>query len=163
MSQGEDVEALISASVERSGDEFSVLDLVAMVADRRGRPIRLVPWAMPDVSQFGVWLAGPKSDYIFFESDTARVHQHHIILHELAHILLGHRTVFVDESVAISDGLLMRTAARDTEEERAAESLAADMQAAIIEAVGLQALTSRISSSPVWSDLVYGLGYDRGR
>lgn len=157
----EGVDQLISAATTKSGDGISILNLMEIVADRRGRPIRLVSRAMPDASQSGVWLAGPKSDYIFFESDTAKVHQHHTILHELAHILHGHQTVFVDEDVRITDGLLMRTAARDSDEERAAEDLASTLQASIIEAVGLQALTSRISSSPVWSELVYGLGYDR--
>jgi hypothetical protein len=50
----------------------------------------------------GVWVAGTTTDYIFFEQATSRLHQEHIILHEIGHILCGHRpTPLLDEEYSL--------------------------------------------------------------
>src|SRR5207302_1621366 len=41
---------------------------------------------------FGLWIATPTSDVIFFERDTSPLHQIHIILHEASHILCDHHS-----------------------------------------------------------------------
>jgi len=59
----------------------------------RGRPIRLSP--MPDGgdSPCGVWLSTTDADWVFHQVTTSRLHQEHIILHELAHMIFDHKTV----------------------------------------------------------------------
>jgi hypothetical protein len=57
---------------------------------RRGRPIRLCPVAS-QAGPCGLWAAGSRVDYIFYERATSRLHQEHIILHEVSHMLCGHR------------------------------------------------------------------------
>ena len=66
-------------------------DLCDRLGERRGRPIRLVAFPLPVPGPFGVWLATDKADYIVYQSQTTRVHQDHIVLHEIGHILAGHR------------------------------------------------------------------------
>ncbi|MEV4442516.1 toxin [Streptomyces sp. NPDC049577] len=59
-------------------------------ADRR-RPIQLVELAMGAESPCGMWLATDEADIIVVEANTSRLHRDHIIAHELAHMLCGHR------------------------------------------------------------------------
>lgn len=69
--------------------------LCERLGERRGRPIRLVPFPLPVPGPFGVWLATSANDYIVYQAETTRVHQDHIILHEVGHILAEHES---DES-----------------------------------------------------------------
>src|SRR3990172_6633854 len=78
--------------------DFGFLHFVKAVEEFRGRAIRLWPIPIPAPLQFGLWLAGQATDYIFFESNTAGVHQNHIIAHEIGHILLGHQTLKVADA-----------------------------------------------------------------
>ena len=63
--------------------------LVATVAERRRHPIVLCP-VRGRAAPCGMWVAADSRDYIFYEADTSPLHRAHIILHELAHALLGH-------------------------------------------------------------------------
>lgn len=62
------------------------------LAARRGRPLRLVPLeGVPDAATpCGVWVATRNADLIFYEPATSSVHKLQIVLHEVAHVLLGH-------------------------------------------------------------------------
>jgi hypothetical protein len=71
---------------------LDVRALCAQIARSRGRPIQLRPIAMPADSPCGVWLASAAGDYIFYEQHTSGLHQEHIILHELGHLLCDHHT-----------------------------------------------------------------------
>lgn len=73
----------------------SPLDVRALCADvaaGRGRPILLIPM---DGGQgpSGLWMATPTTDYLAFTTATSALHQDHIILHELGHLLCGHASV----------------------------------------------------------------------
>src|SRR5215210_8113214 len=61
-----------------------------LLAARRGRPIVLCPVARRGAPS-GAWLGGPSTDFIFYARNTSRLHQEHIILHEVSHMLCGHR------------------------------------------------------------------------
>jgi len=121
-------------------------------------------------------LAGRATDYIFFESNTAGVHQNHIIAHEIGHILLGHQTLEVAdvtlsdvEALLVSlnstvepgqpaslmrDLLRMRSPAR----EEVAEELATAIQRELIRRAGLQAVTAEPTRAPLWREYALGLG-----
>lgn len=75
---------------------FDVQIFTATVADRRGRPIVLQPMALRG-EPFGAWIEEPSVDVVFYEQRTTPLHQQHIILHELGHILCGHRGIDADE------------------------------------------------------------------
>ncbi|WP_455354827.1 hypothetical protein [Streptomyces sp. SYSU K217416] len=71
---------------------FDLDVLCARIAAQRGRPLRLVPLeGAPDGSMpCGVWVATSSADLIFYEPATSALHKLQIVLHELAHLLLGH-------------------------------------------------------------------------
>lgn len=50
----------------------------------------LTPLPMAALGPCGLWLAGEHADVICFEQNTSALHQEHIILHELGHILHEH-------------------------------------------------------------------------
>ena len=103
------------------------------LARRRHRPLRLRPVVAP-VAPYGVWVATPTSDYIFFEEDTSPLHRLHIILHELSHVICEHYPVpFQDVSISVdlfpdlrpdTIRLLLQRTVYSTNEEREAELLA---------------------------------------
>jgi len=69
---------------------FDVYELCRSLGDKRGRPIVLLPWALPPDSPCGLWVAATKRDYVFYQQDTSGPHRLQIILHELGHVVCGH-------------------------------------------------------------------------
>jgi hypothetical protein len=74
---------------------FDAHKLCARVATRHGRPIRLRAVAMSVNSPCGIWLSTGGSDYIFYEEHTSRLHQEHIVTHEIGHMLCNHHTTAI--------------------------------------------------------------------
>lgn len=72
-------------------DPFDVGDFVRGLADRRGRPIELVPVSGRPNLPCGLLLTTAGADYILYAADTTALHQQHILLHEAAHLLCGHQ------------------------------------------------------------------------
>lgn len=70
---------------------FAVEEFVAIVARRRGRPIRIgsFPGAGPGVP-CGLWVWTHAADYVYYAEETSAYHQRQIVVHEVAHMLLGH-------------------------------------------------------------------------
>jgi len=148
---------------------FNVADFVAWVAGRRGRPIQLVPWLLPP-ELFGAWIEGDKADYIFYEAEPLHVHTVHILLHELCHILLGHKTAKVgrDLSKFLQAGVgadqpalsaLFRKTSLTDEQETEAETLSSLIQLRIYQQAGLEAL-SHTGQGLAMRQFMQGLGMD---
>ncbi|GAA2058260.1 ImmA/IrrE family metallo-endopeptidase [Streptomyces cheonanensis] len=121
---------------------FTIEALAEAVARRRGRPLRLIPLAGTDSGGSGicgVWIAFAEADHVYYSVVTSPVHQAHIVLHELAHILLEHRQdgapdhaslrrLFPDLDPAMAARLLARDRTRaTTDQEQEAELLASLM------------------------------------
>ncbi|MDH6134293.1 hypothetical protein P3T37_003695 [Kitasatospora sp. MAA4] len=81
---------------------FSVETVCTRLSALRGRPLHLLP--LPEgaaaAGACGLWLATDAQDYIFFEQQTSRPHQEHIVLHEIGHMLFDH------PGLELLDGLL---------------------------------------------------------
>jgi len=75
---------------------FSLPDFCQAIATQRGRPI-LLRAVRTSVGLCGLWLPLPECDVIFFEEQTSPLHQVHIVLHELSHLLLDHQPKSVDD------------------------------------------------------------------
>lgn len=72
-------------------DPFDLTAFCVALAEQRGRPIRLLPFERYDAdAPSGLWVQAEDADYIYFENDTTRLHQQHIVLHEIGHMLAGH-------------------------------------------------------------------------
>jgi hypothetical protein len=115
---------------------FTLDGFARWLARRRGREIVFVPWAMPP-NLSGAWVAGDGRDDIFFDQDTQPIHQTHIKLHEMAHILCDHPTVQVEpeQALLVADPAISRVLLRSTHsdrEEQEAETLATLIQEQIL-------------------------------
>ncbi|WP_237404488.1 ParH-like protein [Actinacidiphila reveromycinica] len=72
---------------------FDEVALVARLAERRGRPIELIPVdALPNLP-CGLLMVTDHADCIVYATDTSALHQRHILLHEAAHLVCGHDRV----------------------------------------------------------------------
>jgi len=114
---------------------FDVDELCARIAEDRRRPIDLVPVVMPPRSPSGVWLSTKDRDVIAFERRTTPLHQEHIILHELGHMLnedpcsspgdaADVERLLPDLDPKLIERMLTRTAAYSAVDELVAETFA---------------------------------------
>jgi hypothetical protein len=71
----------------------SMTALCDHISGSRGRPVCLVSVDLGGARPSGLWLAAPEADLIAYDATTSRLHQRHIIAHELAHIICDHRAV----------------------------------------------------------------------
>ncbi|BFV60005.1 hypothetical protein KCMC57_up51090 [Kitasatospora sp. CMC57] len=69
---------------------FDPAELVAALAERRGRPIELIQLPVRAHTPCGLLVTTDRADYIGYPSATTALHQQHILLHELGHLLSGH-------------------------------------------------------------------------
>ncbi|MDF3291292.1 hypothetical protein [Streptomyces silvisoli] len=71
---------------------FSLEDFCASIAEQRGRPLHLLPLDGPMDPNLpcGIWLGLDSADIVFYEASAADILKVHIVLHEIAHMLLGH-------------------------------------------------------------------------
>ncbi|MBL1098725.1 hypothetical protein JK363_19060 [Streptomyces sp. 205] len=74
--------------------------LCAIVAERVGRPVHLVPMSLGGVVS-GMTASTDEGFWIFYELRTSPWHQIHIVLHEIGHLLLGH-----DQDPAVTEDAL---------------------------------------------------------
>ena len=74
---------------------FDVGAFCAALAERRSRPIELLPLSLRGLTDrevvYGVVLDKQSCDVIAYERDTSQLHQQQIILHEASHLILAHR------------------------------------------------------------------------
>ncbi|MFE5581552.1 hypothetical protein [Kitasatospora sp. NPDC056531] len=143
-------------------------DLCRLLGERRERPIRLVPHPLPVPGPFGMWLATASADYILYQQKTSKIHQDHIILHEVGHILADHQSDDTDEEFwresmpDLSPDAVRRALRRthyDHEHEREAELVAT----IILEwASVLDRVTPRRVSDPSLHRIQTALGDRRG-
>lgn len=97
-------------------------ELVARVSEYRQRPLRVreePALASPHYVLSGMWLNTETEDVILHAPSDSALHRLQFILHELAHVLLGHDGVKPD-----GDSSLRRLPAPSDNDERAAEELA---------------------------------------
>jgi len=77
---------------------LSVEVLCRHLAALRKRPLRLhpLPPEAATTGTCGLWLATDAEDHIFYEQRTALLHQEHIVLHEIGHLLFDHKMLALD-------------------------------------------------------------------
>jgi hypothetical protein len=148
---------------------FTIDQFVKWVGDTKGRQIHRIPWDMP-AAMFGAWLSDEDEprEYIFYRREVPPVHQIHIQLHELAHLLLGHPTLRINrERIAASlrgqrtlpfaEYALHRSTTR-SDVEAEAETLASLIQEQVIRHSRLEQLTRDVSSDEKLARFVSDMG-----
>ena len=113
---------------------FGLDDLIAGVESSRATNIAIVefPRIFPEDGLFGIWLNTAFGDYILHAPTASELHRCQIVLHELAHMILGHDLAAGQTSAAalfpdLPEETVFRTLARgnaDNDMEREAEALA---------------------------------------
>ncbi len=104
---------------------FDLDAFIADIAAFRGRPIER--HALPLGGGLpGMWVEMPAHDLVYYEERTSPFHQEHIILHELSHILWGHRGVRPAEigDLTLTELRALRRGHYTRAEEREAETFA---------------------------------------
>lgn len=71
-------------------EPFDLAEMCAGLGAQRGRPIILMSHDMVVGGLCGTWMGTATADYVFFEQNTSRLHQQHIVCHEIGHILRRH-------------------------------------------------------------------------
>jgi hypothetical protein len=112
---------------------FDLGEFVVGLERQRDRPIRLRPFKSGPGCPCGLWIGTADADYVYHEAGTTPFHATHIAVHELAHMLLGHRhreawewligVLAPDVDQALIQ-LILGRGAYSTAEEREAETLA---------------------------------------
>ena len=108
---------------------FDVDAFCRQVGQARGREIRRVGRPLAD-GLYGLWCSAPTLDFVVYESRTSPLHQVHIVLHELSHLLCGHhpapvmddelsRLLLPDLDPRLVRQVLGRTRYSDVEEQEA--------------------------------------------
>ncbi|MET8977042.1 ParH-like protein [Streptomyces sp. NPDC004539] len=69
---------------------FDTAEFIARLAEDRDRPIELVPVSARPHLPCGLLVTTDRADRILYPADTTPLHQQHIQLHEVAHLLCGH-------------------------------------------------------------------------
>ena len=83
----QDIVSTVGVPVPFNLDEFCI-----RVAAFRGRELRLHPMNVGQIPGLcGLYIELDHTDHVCFPADTSPIHQQHIIVHELTHLLCGHR------------------------------------------------------------------------
>jgi predicted SprT family Zn-dependent metalloprotease len=76
--------------------QFEIENFVHHLEAQRTRSILCVPYNFrSDIT--GIWIPAETADYIFYTCYTHPIHQIHIMLHEIAHMLLKHEHMRISE------------------------------------------------------------------
>ncbi|WP_394216280.1 hypothetical protein [Brachybacterium vulturis] len=115
-------------------ESFTLDDIVSAIEQRRDTTIKIIefPEIKPEDGLFGIWLNTKFGDYVLHAPAPSELHRQQIILHELAHMILGHDLAVGHSSASklfpdLPENAVIRTLARghdDSQLERDAESLA---------------------------------------
>lgn len=85
----------------------NIRDLLPEIERRTQRTIHLSPAEVDWEAPCGMWIATERAHYVFYDPRTSRAHQDHIIAHEFAHILKGHKGEMKVSASAVSGVLTL--------------------------------------------------------
>lgn len=148
---------------------FSIRGLISHISELKGREIITIPWAMP-ATVFGAWMSDDEEpkEYIFYRDNAPTIHQVHIQLHELSHLLLGHPTlrinrkmiaeVFEEKGFLPFTDLLRLRSPNQAECETQAEMLATLIQERVIQNSNMNQLLNDLSSEEKLANFLKTMG-----
>ncbi|WP_063774890.1 hypothetical protein [Kitasatospora azatica] len=74
-------------------EPFGLSALAETLAERTGRPVEFLPLPAGSFGSCGVLVSTERAEYIGYPTGTTVLHQQHIVLHEVGHLLCGHQNV----------------------------------------------------------------------
>ena len=82
---------------------FTLERFVQTLAEQRSKPIHLVAAQLGASAPCSLLVVTAEVDYICYASNTSWLHQLHLVLHEVAHLLLGHGQPWIEEASVADD------------------------------------------------------------
>src|SRR3954469_13332158 len=79
-------------------DPFDIQIFIDQISADRGRPMYLMPFELPPGAPCGLCVSTDAADYVVVTSAATGAQRDHIVLHEVAHLLLEHRLHVIDEA-----------------------------------------------------------------
>lgn len=175
MSIGIETRMTVQAVVEGLAydfDHFEIEDFQRHVAKKRGRPLS-VRYVQLTPELFGFWYPTADTDYIVVNANLHPAHRIHTLLHEFAHMLLGHHgidlTILLGEDIVRqledvpSEGHLRAASTIDQEtnpEEQEAEEFVLMVRRKLVTAHRLQELYGESTSIETLRPYVRGLDFN---
>lgn len=150
--------------------QFELAHFVSHIVRLRQKPIQIIQLPLT-AALFGVWVSAARQDYIFCNMRLQPIHQTHVILHEIAHMLLNHRRERIDhvlppdllrELGQDSAGRLRVAPDRDQHvdaEEQESERFVYLIQRQVVRARRLAELTGESSSIPALKPITDAMGF----
>lgn len=165
----------VEAAIDVLGYDFKAFDIddfLRHVALQRNRPLHVhtVPLSS---DLFGFWYPTRETDFIAVNANLHHVHQLHTLLHELAHMLLGHRgmdlRLLLAEELILQLNILqaeghLRSASTinraDNVQEREAEQFVMAIRQKLVAVRRLQELYGESTSNATLRPYVRGLDFN---
>ncbi|WP_433508940.1 hypothetical protein ACQP2T_33820 [Nonomuraea sp. CA-143628] len=72
-------------------DPFDLELFIKRLEKRRGRPIQMIPISARRGAPCGLYIKAVGTDYLCYVRSSSPLHECHILLHELGHLVLGHQ------------------------------------------------------------------------
>lgn len=169
------VQLSVDAAIDALAYDFTAFDIedfLRHIAQRRNRPLRVhtVP-LVPEL--FGFWYPTRETDFIAVNANLNYVHQLHTLLHEVAHMLLGHRgtdlrTLLPDDllrqlNIVHAEGHLRAASTIDqtnNSQELEAEQFVMGIRRKLVAARRLQELYGEPTSNAELRPYVHGLDFN---
>ncbi|MBI1295591.1 hypothetical protein GC175_11620 [bacterium] len=146
---------------------FSLAAFVDWLERKHGKPILFCEEQLPPTF-FGAWIEADDASVIFFDKSAISLHRLHIQLHELAHILCGHKTICITDEhkrayalgLLKAEDLLFRSS-QTSVKEKEAELLAVLIQKEIYKHKRHHELDNAITAYADMHELYQALGLIR--
>jgi hypothetical protein len=166
--------AYIQAVIDALHYDFSAFDIAGFLlhienAWTRHLSVRYVPLS-PEL--FGLWYPTEATDYIFINASLHPTHRIHSLLHEIAHMLLGHRGVNLQDvlgeelcqelGIRSGPGHLRSTwkQATNSTEEQEAEAFVMLVQLRVVHARRLHELYGETTSISTLQPYINGMDFN---
>ncbi|GAB2691048.1 hypothetical protein GCM10010442_05560 [Kitasatospora kifunensis] len=135
---------------------FDAVRFITGLAERRGRPIELIPVSGRVNLPCGLLVTTDEADCILYSADTTPLHQQHILLHEAAHLICRHhesapatQTLLPHLTGALVQRVLGRTVYSEPQEREAELVASLILHRAVLDAGG---------EAGSWAEAVFGAG-----
>jgi len=164
----------VSAVIEQINydfDRFELQHFIDHIQRLRKRKLILRPTLLKH-EIVAIWVYTDTDDYIFFKSSDHVVHQTHNILHEIAHMMLDHQRIpledvltpkllneFFSGQITGRPRRITREPCNDIEEQQAEEFVYA-IQERVMAANRIDQLLNKASSITELNSYVEGMGFD---
>lgn len=166
----DDIQRIVDA-LDYDFDSFSLDHFIDHIQRLRNRKIIVIGWKfVPEL--YALWVLAPSVDYVTFNNTLHPIHQTHAVLHELAHMILGHACMPLDQILSpemlaelnfgTSQGCSRTVLPNEThpDQEKEAEDFVCLIQTQVVTAQRMNELYKGSSTVAVFKPYADGMGFE---